>query len=694
MAVPLQTEDRTALLIAWRKAASRSAIIAAVFCVVVGVLLLGDMGKMWNANPRTSPQLNQLKAQLAQQPKSEQIKQDIRVLDEQLRMEYLRRLEFSRVARNVLIAGLALFLLAAGAAVSIKAREPDLNADGLQESSEAGSTRVGRLSVTVAGLAVLALMCVLVVSSPRDFSRGMRSAIDQAPPQLNPESASTTASEAAAPSQPSPPPATANGAAAPNQPMNPAPPPIGNLKPLPPLNPFAAGQIKPISTPGPGKAVSTGPPGSSSGGPPGSGGSVVMPQPAPKPERPKIEVIPFDASDYSPSDQDWLANWPAFRGPDGSAKAVGHYPTSWDVKTGKGIKWSVEVPLPGENSAVVWGDRVFVSGADKSAREIDCYDANNGKLLWRHKFENLILGAKVPDVMADTGYAPSTMVTDGKRVFAVFPNGDIVCCDYDGRRVWSRNLGTPDSMYGYASSLAMYKSLVIVQYDQGSSAEDGKSAIFALQGGTGQVVWYTTRPVPASWSSPVIARQDGNAVVIACAKPWVIGYDAMTGATLWQASCLGGDVAPAAVVGDGVVYACNVDSVLAAIRLGGTGDVTKSNILWKATDGLPSIPSPAYRESQVFLVSTEGTLTCYDAKSGKKLYENSLGEQFQSSPVVVGDLIYVSDEKGVTRVISTGTPGKEVSRGFVGERIGATPAFVNGRIYIRGEKHLFCIGGE
>ncbi len=692
MTVPLRTDDRNALLLAWRKAATRSAVVAAVFCLVVGFALIGNQGKMWDANPRTSPQLNQLKAQLTTQPKSEQIKQEIRILDEQLRTEYLKRLEFSRVARNVLIAGLALFLLAAGAAVSIKAREPGLSG-ATAESSEVGSARVGRVSVAVAGLAVLAVMCVLAVSSPRDPSTGMQAAIDQAPPQLAPETSSTTASEAAAPPEVPPAPAPTAGAATPQY-MNPAPPPIGNLKPLPPLNPFEAGQVKPIQDTGPGKADSPGPPGSSSGGPPGSSGSASAPQPTPKPERPKIDVTPFDASDYSPGDQDWLANWPEFRGPDGSAKAVGQYPTSWDAKTGKGIKWKVEIPLPGENSAVVWGDRVFVSCADKATREIDCYDANTGKQLWRHKFENLILGSKAPDVLADTGYAPSTMVTDGKRVFAVFPNGDIVCCDYYGRRVWSRNLGTPDSIYGYATSLIMYKSLVIVQFDQGSSADEGESAIFALQGGTGEVVWYTTRPVPASWSSPVISRHDGKAVVVACAKPWVIGYDAMTGVPLWQASCLGGDVAPAAVVGDGVVYACNVDSVLAAIRLGGSGDVTKSHILWKATDGLPSIPSPAYRDSQVFLVSTEGLLTCYDAKSGKKAYDSSLDAQFQSSPVVVGDLIYISDENGVTRVISTGIPGKEVSRGSVGERIGATPAFVNGRIYIRGEKHLFCIGGD
>ncbi len=70
---------------------------------------------------------------------------------------------------------------------------------------------------------------------------------------------------------------------------------------------------------------------------------------------------------------------------------------------------------------VVWGDRVFLSGADASSREIFCWDAGTGRRAWRIRVEPAEdAQASPPRVTRDTGYAASTMAVNGKAAFAVF----------------------------------------------------------------------------------------------------------------------------------------------------------------------------------------------------------------------------------------------------------------------------------
>ena len=128
--------------------------------------------------------------------------------------------------------------------------------------------------------------------------------------------------------------------------------------------------------------------------------------------------------------------------------------------------WKNKVPLKGFSSPIVWQDKLFVTGGDKKKREIYCYDANNGKLLWRHNVTG-ISGSPVkpPKVTSDTGYAASTPATDGHRVFAIFATGDLVCTDFEGKRIWAKNLGVPENPYGYSSSLLTTPDKLIVQYD-------------------------------------------------------------------------------------------------------------------------------------------------------------------------------------------------------------------------------------
>lgn len=393
------------------------------------------------------------------------------------------------------------------------------------------------------------------------------------------------------------------------------------------------------------------------------------------------------------SSQEMKENWPHFRGPTGDGVSVDtNAPTAWDAKTGAGIAWSVPVPVHGFNSPIVWGDRVFMSGGDAAKREVVCFSGTNGQLLWR---QAVVVASPASAVKAEipeqTGYAASTMATDGRRVYAIFANGDVAAFTLEGKQAWAKNLGFPKNPHGHASSLMTVEGRLIVQLDQ-ADAEQGLSKLMAFDGASGRVAWQRNRPVAVSWATPLLVAAPGKSQIVTLAVPWVISYAARDGAELWRAEGLNNEVTPSPIFAGGLVLAVSPNEKIMAIRPDGQGDVTKSHVAWEAEDNIPDITSPVSNGELVFAVTTPGMLTCYDARTGKKQWEQDLGMECNASPTLVGDKLYVVTIKGSTLVLDAGRAFREIARNDLGENVYATPAFVRGRIFVRGAEHLFCIG--
>jgi outer membrane protein assembly factor BamB len=399
------------------------------------------------------------------------------------------------------------------------------------------------------------------------------------------------------------------------------------------------------------------------------------------------------AAAYTPSEAEIRAAWPRFRGPDGSGiSPYENVPESWDGPSGKNIRWKTAVSLPGNNSPVVCGRRVFLSGADATHRRVYGFDAADGRLLWQQDVPGTPHGAAVK-VNGDAGFAASTVATDGRCVAAIFANGDVAAFDFDGHLAWSRSLGVPDNTYGHAASLAVYGHLLIIPMDQ-ATADAGRSVLLVVDMATGKTVWQKPRPVAASWSTPIVIHAAGRDQLITTAAPWVIAYDPHDGTELWRVKCLQADVAPSAVFADGLVYAPGNDMApLCAIRPDGKGDVTATHIVWKAEDNLPDTATPLATPSYVFVITSGGMVTSFDAKKGDKLWEEDLGEiKFKASPSLVGrHLVLVGDDGKGWILEGDHDKCKRIGQTNLGEPCVASPAFQDGRIYFRGEKHLFCI---
>lgn len=399
---------------------------------------------------------------------------------------------------------------------------------------------------------------------------------------------------------------------------------------------------------------------------------------------PSVETVAAKPAGL-PTQAELKANYPFFRGPQGNGVAFQkNTPTDWNGAAGKNVVWKVKIPKSGFSSPIIWGNQLFVTGADAQARMVYCYDKNTGKLLWEATADN-IQGSPsaMPKVTADTGLAAPTMATDGRAVFAIFATGDVLALDMTGKRIWARNLGVPDNHYGHGSSLIIYKDKLLIQYDTNRAGK-----LLALNTQTGNTVWETARSSKISWSSPILVNTGSRTEVILTTNPNVNGYDPETGKELWNIACLSGEVGPSAGYADGMVFACNEYAKLVGIKIGGTPE-----IVWEADEFLPEVSSPLAVNGMLYIATTYGAFACYDAKTGEKLWSQEFGDAIYSSPVFADGKVYVTDMTGKTHIIKSTRDYQPVATPELGEKAVCSPVFQDGKVYLRGMNNLYCIGG-
>ena len=400
------------------------------------------------------------------------------------------------------------------------------------------------------------------------------------------------------------------------------------------------------------------------------------------------DTLSTDSTQVEAADSTLLDDMPelkithkAFRGNNssGTSSARG-IATSWSLSSKKNILWQSSIPKHGYNSPVITGRNVFITGADNSARELYCYDVWTGELKWTVKADNISGSpSSMPKVNADTGLAASTVATNGEQVCAIFATGDVICADMEGNRLWAKNIGLPDNHYGYASSLLIYGSSLIIQYQNNSKAQ-----IMALDVKTGNKVWSKSAKDKIAWSSPIIATLGGKSALVVMGNPAIAAYNPSNGNELWRVECMSGEVGSSPASAGGIVYGASEYAKCIAID-GATGET-----LWEASDYLPECSSLAATKDLVFCATSYGMVCAYDAKTGELKKEHDLSTPFYSSPVVVDGKVYLFSNSGKAYIFSSSS--FELVTSFeTGEKTFATPAFTDGMMIVRTDKSLYCV---
>jgi outer membrane protein assembly factor BamB len=282
------------------------------------------------------------------------------------------------------------------------------------------------------------------------------------------------------------------------------------------------------------------------------------------------------------------------------------------------------------------------------------------------------------------------MATDGARVYAIFANGDLAACSLDGAPVWARNLGVPKNPYGHASSLTTWQGRLFVQWDQGE-AEQSLSRLYAIDGATGREMWQRTRPVSASWATPIVVEAAGQSQLLTLSVPWLIAYAPADGKELWRAGQFEGEVTSSPIYAAGLVFAIHPNLALSAFRPDGAGDVSPTHLAWSAEDNVPDIPTPASNDELLFTLSSSGVLTCYDARTGARQWDHDFATECLASPGIAGEKLYVVAKSGAVFVVAAVRKFQELGRADLGEEVLASPAFTAEGMFVRGVRRLFCL---
>jgi hypothetical protein len=405
------------------------------------------------------------------------------------------------------------------------------------------------------------------------------------------------------------------------------------------------------------------------------------------------------------------SDWPQFRGPNGAGIAASDAQPAFTWSGSQNVKWKLALPGPGSSSPIVASERVFVtcysgygdggSGTpEKLQRHLICLERATGKVLWDKSVPAELPEDAYTGNLREHGYASSTPVTDGERVYVFFGKTGARAFDFEGRQLWNVNLGHQSSnrRWGSGASPVLFKNLLVV-----NAAEESRS-IYALDKVTGKEVWKADAgTLELSFVTPTLVECAGGRTDLAVAVPGELwGMNPETGKLRWFASTgISGNVSPSVVAADGVAFATGgfPRQSTVAVRAGGKGDVTQTNIVW-TSEQASYVPSPVIWKDHLFVVSDQGVALCLEAKTGKLVYRERLpgvsgaGKPFYASVVLAGGRLYAVSRRNGTFVLEAKPEFKLVAQNKLAaddSDFNATPAIVGRQIFLRSNRNLYCI---
>jgi outer membrane protein assembly factor BamB len=413
-------------------------------------------------------------------------------------------------------------------------------------------------------------------------------------------------------------------------------------------------------------------------------------------------------------------DWPQFRGPHGAGVIQGGKvpPEKWTTQ--ENVAWSVEVPGQGWSSPVIVGNRVYLtscSGPEKVESPmtgyykpldcktlkgehrwtVHCLDASTGKTIWEK------VAHKAPPehpIHVKGSYAPETPIADAERVYAYFGNVGFYCFDQEGKELWSKSWGVFPTRVGWGTGASP-----ILHGDRVYLVNDNEKSSFliALDKKTGKELWKIPREEKSNWATPFVWENELRTEIITIGSNKVRSYD-LDGKLLWQMGGMSSICVPSAIAGQGLLYISSgyefgAPRPVVAVRPGGSGDISvkkgESNqpfVAW-ANDGIGAYhPTPILIGDYIYVVYSRGAISCFEAKTGKMVYEKQkLAGTFTASPVAYDGKIVCLSEEGIAYVVKAGAKFEILAKNDMKEVALATPAIAHGKLFIRTTTKLYCI---
>ncbi len=406
------------------------------------------------------------------------------------------------------------------------------------------------------------------------------------------------------------------------------------------------------------------------------------------------------------------ADWTRFRGPNGSGISDTEVPLKWSES--ENLKWKAALPGPGSSSPIVAKGKVFVTcfsgygpdggGVDDLVRHLVCVDRSSGSILWDKKVKAELPEDPYQGFLREHGYASNTPVTDGKRVYAFYGKSGVHAYDFDGKKLWSKNLGKDSTRkrWGSAASPIVVGDLLVI------NAGEEARAIFGLDPKTGEEKWKAEGDSLAyAYGTPaMMKRSNGQEDLVLPVPGEIWGLNPASGKLRWFAETgITGNVSTSVTFLNDVAFVFGgfPRTARAAVRVKGKGDLCSDATIWEETRS-SYVPTPIVHGDKLYWVSDTGYAMCADTKSGELLFQERLegaqggrsrGKPFYASPVLVSGNLYAVSRTGGTFVIEAKPKFKLLAQNKLADdesQFNGTPAVCEGNLFLRSDAALYCIG--
>lgn len=407
--------------------------------------------------------------------------------------------------------------------------------------------------------------------------------------------------------------------------------------------------------------------------------------------------------------------WPDKNGPtlDGvvpAAEAV-KVPLKWNSDTGENIVWKTDLEDDGHSTPVIGGDRIWFTSATPEGTKQYVYgiDRQSGKVV--HHL--LVFENQAPEVLGNplNNYAAPSPVLEADALYVHFGTYGTARIDpQTGKTVWQRRDINVRHYRGPGSSPAIHGDLLILTFDG-----INEQFVTALNKKTGETVWKTNRTTDygdldkdghptrdgdmrKAYHTPTVFNLGGVDTLVSVGSRAAFGYEAATGKELWTIRHGGFNAAIRPLVQKEVLI-LNTGSERAhtlGVRIDGKmkGDITESHVLWDREKRNASESCPVLAGGLLFQITRGGIVTCMNPATGADVWEDRFPGQHLPSPVVAGDRLYFSNDRGDTHVIKAADKFEVLATNKLPDAMTASPAVADGAFYIRTKKQLIKIASK
>ena len=341
------------------------------------------------------------------------------------------------------------------------------------------------------------------------------------------------------------------------------------------------------------------------------------------------------------------------------------------------------MPGKGHASPIVVGGGIFLLTHEEQSKTICLlkYNASDGTPMGKWVLHRGVVPP--PYLHKKNTIASSTPSSDGKVVFVVAQVGGAIhasAVSVEGKLLWQRVVApyrAGEGWFGYGASPLLVGNALIVPVE----TDNREGGLFALNKLNGRSLWRAIRPQVTGYSSPILARIAGRPQILISGGYQVAAYQPQDGRLLWQVEATSRTTCGTMVWKNDMVFASGgfPESGTYGVQVNQQG----AKVVWQNR-------IKCYEQSMVvagdylYGFADNGIAFCWRCSDGQEMWRQRLGGPVSASPLLVGDRIYASNERGVTFVFRASPQGFQLlGENVLGDSSFASPVYADGKLFLR-----------